>query len=143
MSEDNDLLRPWESDERLKDLKVLTKMELVITTTEEITNLVECLSEGHKMSKTESIPKLWESVKDLNTESFKELQVTLKTMTETVKINKDRSNVTNTDSKRDKESKEISDSDESHPEGSADKNPKKNPNITDIEECTFDEEGHN
>jgi hypothetical protein len=49
MSEDNDLLRPWASDERLKDLELLAKMELAITTIEEIANLVERLPEGRKI----------------------------------------------------------------------------------------------
>jgi hypothetical protein len=59
MSEDNDRLRPWTSDERLKDLNLLTKIELTITTIEEITDLIERLSEGPNVSNILSFWARW------------------------------------------------------------------------------------
>jgi hypothetical protein len=66
-------INPWVSDDRLKEPRFLTKMELVIQTVHQITELLELLTEGIHMSKIESIPKLWDIVKDLKSESFKEL----------------------------------------------------------------------
>ena len=60
------------------------------------------------MSKTESIPKLWETVKDLKPESLKELQATFKTMYEVSKINEDKINLKSVGSKRVKEDKKAS-----------------------------------
>ena len=82
VTEDKDQIRPWTLDDRLKDPRLLVKMELVITTIQEITKLFERLSEGRHMTKTESIPKLWETVKDLKVESLKELKSTFKTMSD-------------------------------------------------------------
>ena len=140
-AEDNDQIRPWASDERLKDPKLLAKMELAITTIQEIAKLFQRLPEGRHMPMTESIPKLWETVKDLKAESLKELQATFRTMSKASKINEDKNNLKSAGSKRGKEDKEASDSDES--DSSADKKPKKDSHIENIERYVFDEEGYN
>ncbi len=56
--------RPWADDERLQDPFQLGVMNLVIKLVQEFATLAEKLSEG-RMTKTQSIPPTWETVKDL------------------------------------------------------------------------------
>ena len=52
---------------------------------EKFVALAEQLSEGQKMSRLESIPKMWDKVKDLKPESIKQLQASLQHMQERFK----------------------------------------------------------
>ena len=116
-------------------------MELTIKTIQEIAKLFELLPEERHIPKTESIPKLWETVKDLKSESLKELQATYKTMHDASKISEVKNNLKSAVFKRDKEDKDDSDSDES--DSSADKKPKRDLRIDNIERYAIDEEGYN
>jgi hypothetical protein len=71
---DNTEPRPWASDERLQDIFSLGTMNKVIKLVQEIATLAEHMPERDKMSKEESIPKMWAAVKDLKPESIKRLQ---------------------------------------------------------------------
>jgi hypothetical protein len=67
---------PWANDERLKDF---LKMDTIIRTVRLIQKLAESMEKTPigVILKTESIPMLWEKVKDLKPESILDLQKTL------------------------------------------------------------------
>jgi hypothetical protein len=67
---------PWANDERLKDF---LKMDTIIRAVRLIQKLAEAMEKAPigAMLKTESIPMLWEKVKDLKPESILDLQKAL------------------------------------------------------------------
>ena len=73
-AEGNGHIEPWASDERLNDPVLLGTMNLANKLIQGVSTLAEVLPQD------ESIPKMWEAVKDLNPESIKELQTALKDM---------------------------------------------------------------
>ena len=106
VEEDNNKIRPWTSDDRWNDPLIRGKMELVISVTQDFARITGLLPHGCHMSKEESIPKLWDTTKDLKQESIKELHKSFKMMSETftTRLKKTHeNNLKDMDSKRDKE----------------------------------------
>ena len=65
--------RPWTDDDRLNDPFILGTFNTVINLIQEFATLAENLPEG-RIPKTQSIPVMWETVKDLKPESLKKEQ---------------------------------------------------------------------
>ena len=103
--DDNDPLKPWKSDERLKDPFLLGAFSQVISAIQEFATLAERLPEEQKMSRADSIPKMWDTVKDLKPESIKQLHASLQRMQELFK--KDNNEIAAAGSKRSAEDEEI------------------------------------
>jgi hypothetical protein len=61
-----DPLKPWASDDRLKDPFLMASMSEVVNIVEEFAALAEQLPKGRHMPKTESILKMWAAVLDLH-----------------------------------------------------------------------------
>ena len=101
-TEGDNQIRPWASDERLRNPLLLVTISQVISSIQDLATLTEQLPEGQKMFKSESIPNMWETVQDLKPESINKLKTSLKHMQE---LSKDTSkdNLGGAGSKRDKE----------------------------------------
>ena len=102
--DDNDPLKPWKSDKRLQNPLLLGDFSKVISVIQEFAALAERLPEGQKMSKEDSIPKMWDMVKDLKSESINKLQTSLQRLQESFKNNNE---IASAGSKRSAQSEEI------------------------------------
>jgi hypothetical protein len=73
---DNDktpIPEPWANDERLKNFKGQAAINRAVKLIHKLAEAMETAPIG-PMPKTESIPMLWETVKDLSSESLLDLQ---------------------------------------------------------------------
>ena len=68
-TDDNDYPKPWEGDERLKDITLLAEINRVVKLVIKLAEAMEKVPVG-AVPKAETIPKLWESVKDLKKENI-------------------------------------------------------------------------
>ena len=68
-TDDNDYPKPWEGDERLKDITLLAEINRVVKLVIRLAEALEKVPVG-VVPKAETIPKLWESVKDLKKENI-------------------------------------------------------------------------
>jgi hypothetical protein len=102
--DDNDPLKPWKSDKRLLDPFLLGDFSKVISAIQEFAALAERLPEGQNMSRADSIPKMWDMVKDLKPESINKLQASLQRLQESFKKDNE---IASAGSKRSAEGEEI------------------------------------